>query len=164
MLMKNAVEPRRYREAMSLYAGAVQILTTDGSAGRRGATVIAACSVSDDPPTILVCLNRKNAKNDLFAANGVFALNTLGAPHADLAHAFSGMADLDQQQRFALGTWTTLASGAPVLEDAISAFDCQIMETRDVATHRVLFGRVIGLRHADGLDPLIYHKRGYHVL
>ncbi|UVK41465.1 flavin reductase [Mesorhizobium sp. AR10] len=166
MLMRNAVEPRSYREAMSLFAGAVQILTTDGSAGRRGATVIAACSVSDEPPTVLVCLSRKSARNDLFAANGVFALNTLGAPHADLAHAFSGMTDLDQQQRFAFGTWTTLASGAPVLEDAISTFDCEVTETREVATHRVLFGRVIGLRfrHADGLDPLIYHKRGYHVL
>jgi cob(II)yrinic acid a,c-diamide reductase len=55
VLKKNAVEPRLYREAMSRFAGAVHVVTTDGPYGRRGVTVIAACSVSDDPPTIL-CL------------------------------------------------------------------------------------------------------------
>ena len=49
-----------YRDAMARFAGAVHVLTTDGPAGKRGTTVIAACSVSDNPPTVLVCLNREN--------------------------------------------------------------------------------------------------------
>ena len=77
MLKKNDVEPQAYRDAMAHFAGAVHVVTTDGPAGQRGATVIAACSVSDTPPMILVCLNRENPKNELFVKNGRFALNTL---------------------------------------------------------------------------------------
>jgi cob(II)yrinic acid a,c-diamide reductase len=164
VLKRSIVEPRSYREAMSLFAGAVQIATTEGAAGRRGATVIAACSVSDDPPTVLVCLNRRSPANDLFVTNGVFAVNTLGEPHAEVAHAFSGLAGLDADGRFGFGRWTTLATGAPVLEDAIAVFDCEVVEAKDVATHRVLFGKVVGLRIGDDLKPLIYHKRAYHFL
>ncbi|TIW51814.1 MAG: flavin reductase, partial [Mesorhizobium sp.] len=58
MLKKNDIGPQAYRDAMAHFAGQVHVVTTDGPAGRRGATVIAACSVSDTPPTVLVCLNR----------------------------------------------------------------------------------------------------------
>ena len=57
MLKQPEIQPQDYRDAMAKFAGAVHVITSDGPAGRRGVTVIAACSVSDDPPTILVCLN-----------------------------------------------------------------------------------------------------------
>ena len=164
MLKKNEVEPRDYREAMSRFAGAVHVITTDGPHGRRGVTVIAACSVSDEPPMVLACLNRVKRDNDCFAANGVFTLNTLAAGQRDIADAFSGLTGLTQDQRFELGRWQTLATGAPVLEGALASFDCEIVETKDMATHRILFGRVRGLGVGDSLDPLIYHHRHYRVL
>ncbi len=164
MLKKSEVEPRDYREAMSRFAGAVHVVTTDGKAGRRGTTVIAACSVSDNPPTVLVCLNRTNASNDLFAQNGVFALNTLSAPSIELANGFSGLTGLTQQDRFALGRWDTMATGAPALIGAAAVFDCEVEEAIDHATHRVLFGRVRAVRIAEALDPLVYYNRQYRVL
>ena len=164
VLNKNAVEPRLYREAMSRFAGAVHVVTTDGPYGRRGATVIAACSVSDDPPTVLVCLNRLKPENDCFAENGVFALNIVSAAQQPLADAFSGLTGLSQDERFALGEWETLASGAPVLFGAEAAFDCQLVEAKDFATHRELFGKVTGIRIGDSLAPLIYHHRAYRTL
>ena len=75
MLKKYEIDGAQYRDAMAHFAGHVHVVTTDGAAGRRGVTVIAACSVSDRPPTVLVCLNRENDANDLFVENGVFALN-----------------------------------------------------------------------------------------
>lgn len=164
MLNKNAVEPRLYREAMSQFAGAVHVITTDGAAGRRGVTVIAACSVSDDPPTVLVCLNAGKPENDCFVKNGVFALNTLAAAQRPIADAFSGLTGLPQDERFALGQWEVVASGAPVLKDALTTFDCQIVDAQEVATHRILIGRVTGLRIGDSVDGLIYHRRGYKIL
>lgn len=161
MLDKNGILPQDYRNAMAEFAGAVHVVTTDGPAGRRGATVIAACSVSDSPPTVLVCLSREVARNDLFVENGVFALSTLAAGHRPLADAFSGLTGLAQDDRFALGRWKTLTTGAPVLEGAIAVFDCTIVEAKDVATHRVLFGKVTGLSIGDSLQPLLYHRRGY---
>lgn len=164
MLKKNAVEPRLYREAMSHFAGHVHVAATDGPYGRRGVTVIAACSVSDDPPTVLVCLNRMKPDNDCFAKNGVFSLNTLSADQQPIADAFSGLTGLPQDDRFSLGQWEPLASGAPVLAGATANFDCHIIETKDIATHRILFGKVTGIRIGDSLSPLIYHHRAYHSL
>lgn len=162
MLQKNEVGPQRYRDAMARFGGAVHVVTTNGPAGLRGATVIAACSVSDSPPTVLVCVNRENPRNDAFVANGVFALNTLAAGQQDLAAAFSGMTGMPPEERFALGRWDTIASGAPTLVGGMAVFDCRIIDTKDHATHRVLFGEVTGIRIGDDRHPLVYFDRAYH--
>ena len=164
MLKRNDIGPQAYRDAMAHFAGAVHIVTTAGPAGTRGTTVIAACSVSDSPPTVLVCLNRENTNNELFLKNRVFALNTLSEKHCNLSAAFAGLTGLQPSERFALGEWDTLASGVPTLKDALAVFDCELAEVHDLATHRVLFGRVMGLRIGGDAGPLIYHRRSYHVL
>ncbi|BCH25525.1 4-hydroxyphenylacetate 3-monooxygenase [Mesorhizobium sp. L-8-10] len=164
MLKQNVVAGQAYRDAMSRFAGAVHVVTTDGPAGRRGATVIATCSVSDNPPIVLVCLNRENPKNDAFATNGNFALNTLAAAQKEVAQAFSGQTGLPAENRFGAGRWMTIATGAPVLMGALATFDCEIIEAKDLATHRVLFGKVTGLAIGDNVRPLIYHDRGYCLL
>lgn len=164
MLKTNDIAPQDYRNAMARFAGAVHVVTTDGPAGRRGVTAIAACSVSDNPPMVLVCLNRENVNNDVFLDNGVFALNTLAANHQGLSTAFSGLNGLPPDERFALAQWDTLSSGAPTLVDALAVFDCQVIDTKELATHRIYFGKVTGLRLGDNLQPLLYFDRGYRVL
>lgn len=164
LLKKSETDGQLYREAMSRFAGHVHVVTTDGPAGRRGVTVIAACSVSDAPPTILVCLNRHNAGNEVFVENGVFALNTLAHNHKPLADAFSGLGKLPQNARFARGQWLTEATGAPLLADAAAVFDCTIVETHEIATHRIMIGQVQGLRVGQGQPALLYHNRGYTTL
>ncbi|RST86340.1 flavin reductase [Aquibium carbonis] len=164
MLKKSEIEPARYRDAMANFAGAVHVVTTDGPAGKRGVTVIAACSVSDAPPTILVCLNRTGGKNDVFRDNGLFALNTLAAEHQALSADFAGLTGKPPETRFDGDCWETISTGAPTLKDALAVFDCELIEAKDFATHRVLFGRVTGLRIGDNQSPLIYHRRDYRVL
>ncbi|MET0599485.1 MAG: flavin reductase [Mesorhizobium sp.] len=164
MLKINDVGPQAYRDAMAHFAGAVHIVTTDGRAGRRGVTVIAACSVSDSPPTLLVCLNRENPNNELFTDNGRFALNTLAADQQPLAVAFSGLTGLSTEERFRLGHWDTISTGAPTLREAIAVFDCELLDSSDLHTHRVHFGKVTGLRIGDNSRPLLYHDRAYHEL
>lgn len=165
MLKKNDIDPRDYRDAMSRFAGAVHVATTAGAAGRRGVTVIAACSVSDNPPIVLVCLNRDNPSNDLFLKNGVFALNTLAANQVEVANTFSGLTTLVGDERFTIGTWDTIESGAPTLKDALAVFDCELVDTKDLATHRVYFGKVVGLRAGgEKTAPLLYHARDYREL
>lgn len=163
MLKKNEVGPQTYRDAMARFAGAVHVVTTDGEAGKRGATVIAACSVSDTPPTVLVCLNRENVKNDAFIRNGNFALNTLASDQQVLAEAFSGQTGLPVEERFSLAEWDRIASGAPTLLGALAVFDCEIIDTKDHATHRILFGKVTGIRIGNDVHPLMYFNRGYRI-
>lgn len=153
-----------FRDAMSYVASAVCLVTTDGEAGRRGVTVTAVCSVSDDPPTLLVCLNHANAANALFGDNGVFAVNVLAERNEGVARAFAGEGKLDVNERFARGRWRTLRTGAPVLEDALVAFDCRLEDSRVVATHRVLMGRVVAVSEPMAGSSLLYRARRYHFL
>lgn len=158
------VEPQLYRNAMSHYAGAVQLATTNGPAGKRGLTLTAACSVSDNPATVLICLQKAHDTNRLFMENGVFALNTLAARHQPLSDAFSGRLTLTQEERFALGEWDVLATGAPVLRDALAVFDCRITSVQDHSTHHVVFGEVLALASNPDAQALVYLNRRYHAL
>jgi len=168
---KQTVEPLIYRNAMSQFAGAVNIVTTDGPAGRRGLTLSAGCSVSDNPATILICLQRVHTDNLMFIENGVFAFNVLHSGQQHLAEAFAGRNGLNSDERFALAEWDRLETGAPVLRNALASFDCRIVSRQDHATHHVLFGEVLALnqqaaaQHNDESgQALIYLNRAYHQL
>lgn len=150
-----------FREAMSRFAAAVHLVTTNGVAGRRGVTATSVCSVSDSPATLLVCLNTSSAGNLKFEGNGCFAVNLLAARDEALSRAFAGEGDLSPEERFARGAFETLETGAPVLATALAVFDCRLVETRVIATHHVMIGEVAGLLLGEPGDALIYRDRGY---
>ena len=166
MLIRNAknvaLTPMEYREAMSRMAGAVNIVTTDGPAGMRGLTVAAAVSVSDNPPTIFVCLNRNREENRWFEKNGRIALNTLCAAQVGLARAFGGEGGLEMAERFALGSWRTLVTGAPILEGARMSLDCVITDVQTVHTHFVIAGEAVAKGELRNDPALLYVDRSYH--
>ena len=160
----NAVDPAQYRDGMARYAGHVQAVTTEWEGLRRGVTATAACSISDNPATVLACLNADNAKNDIFERSGRFALNALAIHHQPLARALAGFDNLPNDERFSLGDWITLKTGAPVLSDAVAAFDCRLLEVRRIATHFVMIGTVVGVNLGPANPPLIYLDRTFHSL
>ena len=76
------VTAEQFREALSGVASSVSIVSTDGAHGIAGFTCSAVCSVTDEPPTIMVCVNRKSAANAIIKANGVLCVSSLGAEQA----------------------------------------------------------------------------------
>ena len=150
-----------FREAMARFGAAVSVVTTDGPAGRRGFTASAVCSVTDDPPTLLVCVNRQNESHAALLTNGVLCVNTLAAGQQDISALFGG-AEADPATRFAAGLWDTLVTGAPALHGAMVSFDCRIAQVTEIGTHSVMFGQVLAIRHGAGNDGLIYFGRDYH--
>lgn len=158
------ISPADYREAMSRFAGAVSIATTDGPAGKRGVTVSAAVSVSDNPPTLLVCLNRNREENRLFEQNGTLALNTLCADQVELARAFAGIGHLSMDERFALGEWANGSTGAPLLNGARMALDCMVTDVQAVHTHWVIMAQVVGCGNFREAPTLVYLDRAYRSL
>jgi flavin reductase len=122
--------------------------------------------VTDDPPTLLVCLNRTSPRSALFLANRVLCVNTLSASQQGISNAFSAPSDkADMASRFAAGSWTRLATGAPALEGAAASFDCRITEVMEQGTHSVVFAEVEAVRFADmAAGCLMYYARGYHGL
>ena len=153
--------PAEFREAMSRLGAAVHVITTAGPGGKTGATATAVCSVSDSPPTLLVCINRRSQTNPVVAENGVFCVNTLGAGGAEIADIFAGRTGVKGTERFAIGDWTVLCTGSPVLASAVIAFDCRIIEVRQVASHTVFFGAVEMVRVGSAGPTLMYRERAY---
>ena len=156
-----SVEPLTFREAMSRLGAAVHVVTTAGPAGKAGFTATAVCSVSDAPAMLLVCLNRRSKSAPLLAQNGVFCVNTLPASEEKLADLFAGRSGVHLDQRFAVGEWSTLKTGAPVLASAVVAFDCRTVETKAVGSHNVVFGAVEAVRLGPPGAALVYHERAY---
>ncbi len=151
-----------YREAMARLGAAVNVIATDGAAGRRGFTASAVCSVTDDPPTLLVCCNRFNDSHAALVGNRVMCINTLAAAQQHVSNVFAGLTGEDGEQRFRAASWYTLETGAPALYGAVVSFDCRVAQFTDVGTHTVLFGEVAAIRHGTARDALIYFGRAYH--
>ncbi|NIF81507.1 flavin reductase [Paraburkholderia sp. Cy-641] len=150
-----------FRDAMAGLGAAVNIITSDGAAGLAGCTASAVCGVTDEPPTLLVCINRGSRNNAAFRENGRLCVNVLSAEHQALAAHFATSA-LAIGERFAAAQWEHLATGAPVLRDALASLDCEIESITEVGTHTVFFCAVKAARtRADG-DALIYYGRRYH--
>jgi cob(II)yrinic acid a,c-diamide reductase len=142
----------------------VQLVTTALGDLRRGVTITAACSVSDNPASVLVCLNNSNPRNEIFFRSGIFALNTLGAHHQAVADAFSGRTALTDEERFSSGGFDRLATGAPILTDALASFDCKVTDIKEMSTHNVVFGEVVAVRFSEKRPALLYLNRDYHTL
>lgn len=151
------VERDRFVEAMRQAASGVTLVTTDGAGGRQGATVSAMCSVSADPPAVLTCIYGQGRTAAAVAANGVFCVNLLAEAQRPLAEIFAGRV---QSEPFGAGTWNVLATGAPVLDDAVAAFDCRVAQVIEHGTHSIFIGSVVEVRAGRGL-PLVYADRTF---
>jgi len=151
-----------FRNAMAHLGSAVHVITTDGPAGPGGFTASAVTSVTDTPPTLLVCVNRNVSSLGAMLENGVLCVNTLGTRHRDVSRIFS--AKVPMAERFATAQWRKVATGAPVLADAVVAFDCRISRSVDVGTHMVLFCDVVALPESSTDEALIYFRRAYYRL
>lgn len=160
--MSDELVRKQFREAMAHLCAAVNIITTDGVHGRCGITASAVCSVSDDPPTMLVCINQSSALHGVFAGNGRLCINVLPADHQELARHFAGMTKLPMDARFAQHAWVEGELGMPLLTDALASLEGEIVDTKTMGSHSVMFIRVahIALR-GDG-DGLTYFSRQFH--
>jgi flavin reductase len=156
-----SVEAKLFREAMSRLGAAVHVITTDGPSGKAGLTATAVCSVSDAPPTILVCLNRNAGSTPIVRGNGVFCVNTLRASDEQVADTFAGRTKVSREERFETGEWSKLVTGAPALMSAVVALDCRVVEVKTVSSHDICFGLVEAIHSGPPGPALVYHDRLY---
>src|SRR5450830_602263 len=154
-------EQLAFRNAMAHLPAAVSIITTNGSAGRCGITASAVCSVTDSPPTILVCINRGSAMHDLFRKNGRLCVNVLSDEQEQLALHFSGATKVAMEERFAWDLWEP-DQPQPMLRDALVKLQGRIKEFKEVGSHSVMFVELDDIRVSEEKDSLIYFNRLFH--
>lgn len=147
--------------AMRADVTAVNLVTTDGPAGRFGLTVSAVSSVSAEPPLILACLNRRSPAVAAISRNGVFCVNALNAAQAPIADCFAGHPrDAALPFDFACGSWLPGRSGAPELAGAVASLDCTVFAQHSAGSHEIFIGRVLSVISRT-LPPLLYWDRQY---
>ncbi len=156
-----AIDGNIFRTGMRRLAGHVCIISTTGRNGERaGLTATAVSSVSAEPPTLLICVNRRNSSHAAIREAGIFVVNVLALEDQGLANRFAG--NIVGEGRFSEGVWTTLETGAPVLESSLVSFDCRIAQAVEVGTHGVLFGAIEAIRVRQvETKPLLYVHGSY---
>lgn len=147
--------------AMRQVASTVTVVTTDGPAGKAGATVSAFTSLSADPPSVLVCLKADTNIAQAVSANGVFCVNILPEDAEEVAKRFAGMFDRDQPNRFA-GVEVSETEFGPRLARATS-FTCSLTHRHVHGSHAICIGDVTGISNA-GEKPLTYMSGGFHIV
>jgi flavin reductase (DIM6/NTAB) family NADH-FMN oxidoreductase RutF len=143
-----------FRGAMRGLTGGVSVITVGRGSDITGMTVTSVSSLSVDPPTLIVSINRDSSSWPLLKRQGFFGVNILGAGQLEVAERFTGKDGLKGADRFAGAQWTTRVSGVPLLVGALSAIDCQVEEIVERHSHAIVIGRVLDIqtsRHAAGL-------------
>lgn len=154
-----------FRNAMSRLAAGVNVITTDGPAGRAGFTATAVCSLSMDPPSLLVCMNRSSEQNPVFRSNRLLCVNMLSESHSQRAAEFAGMTDLRGTERFSTATWDRLATGAPALRGALCCVDAEVRDIIEFGSHDIFICEVKSVR-IDRQDEagVVYFQRRVHFI
>lgn len=151
-----------YRQAMRELAGGVSAITVgDGAGQRTGMTVTSVVSLSLEPAELLISVNQSSSSWPLLQSTQRFGVNVLDASHAALAHRFAGMGGERGEQRYADAQWRLDGHGVWLLDDALAALSCRVVQLWKHHSHAVVVGRVVDVRIAPGGAPLVYWQGRY---
>jgi flavin reductase (DIM6/NTAB) family NADH-FMN oxidoreductase RutF len=150
-----------FRGAMRHLAGGVSVITVGRGKDITGMTVTSVSSLSMDPPSLVVSINRASSSWPLLKRHGFFGVNILTADQLDIAERFTGKDGLKGAERFAGAEWTTGASGVPLLVGALAAIDCEAEDIIERHSHAVVIGRVRDLRLSSRTAALAYWQGQY---
>src|SRR5215472_16826135 len=154
------IDAKTFWRALSARSTGVVVATARGPEGPAGFLALSATHVTADPPTMLVSIDKRTGALDAVRHGKHFALNFL--PHGDqaLANMFGGRSETRGAERFAPERWSVLATGAPVLNDAVGAIDCVLEETIERFGVVIAIGRVVDVVVREG-EPLLFFRGAY---
>jgi flavin reductase (DIM6/NTAB) family NADH-FMN oxidoreductase RutF len=175
-IAENAMTPvtvESFKAAMGRFTAGVTVVTTHTDEIDHGMTASAFCSLSLDPPLVLVCIKSKNQTYDLVTSAGSFVVNILSRQQEAISNRFAGgyMDDAGQWQswpadrdKFAdIGTSRSESTGALILDGCLANVECTLETVHDGGDHGIFVGRIqsIRLASAEALDPLAYFSGRY---
>ena len=150
-----------FREAMRRLAGGVSVITAGVGEERTGLTVTSAISLSVDPPTMLVCVNRNASAWSVIQRERHYCVNILGSSHQEIADRFAGRGGVKGAERYEGARWRQFATGAFGLEDALAVIDCAVEEIIERHSHGIIIGTVRSVHIGGGAEALVYGHGRY---
>lgn len=157
------IDPEAFRQALGRFPTGVTIVTSRNGDEVHGTTMNAFCSVSLDPPLILVSVEKSADSHGVIGAGGVFAVNILKADQSDLSTTLSrkGEPFLDAAHRLEGIPYTTKVTGSPILPNTQAYLDCVLTQAIDAGDHTIYIGRIEDAGWDDSVQPLVYYRGQY---
>ena len=150
-----------FRNAMRQLTGGVSVITAGKGRDISGMTVTSVSSLSVEPASLIVSLNRESSSWPLVKRYGFFGVNILTSDQIDIAERFTGKGGLKGADRFAGALWKTRASGVPLLADALAAIDCEVEDVVERHSHAIVIGRVLDVAVSARTAALAYWQGRY---
>ncbi len=146
-----------HRYGMRHFAIGVSIITSRDGEVRAGLTATAVCSVTADPPRLVVFVNKNVFASEVILKSGGLCVNVLEGGQEEVAKAFAGMVkDVQGDARFEHGTWRELVTGSPTLDGSLANFDCRVIKVFDESTHHAFLCEVLATCERNDGEALIY--------
>ena len=159
-----ALDAATFKDAMRHLVGGVSVITAGTGEARTGLTVTTAHSLSVEPPTMLVCVNRVASAWPVIRREGHFCVNILDVRHQDIADRFTGRGGAKGAERYEGARWRQFATGAFGLEDALAVIDCVVEEIIERHSHGIIIGAVQAIHIGAGGEALVYGHGRYRTL
>lgn len=163
-IQSHSVEPATFKAAMRRLVGSVSVITAGSGEARTGLTVTSAISLSLDPPTMLVCVNRSASAWPVIQRERHYCVNFLGGRDQHLADRFAGRDGVKGAARYEGARWRQFATGAWGLEDAMAVIDCDVEEIIERNSHGIIIGSVRWVHMGAGDEALVYGHGRYRTL
>ena len=157
-------EAPNFRAALRHLAGGVSVITTGQGEDRTGLTVTSLSSLSAEPATVMFGLNLGSSSFPVLARHRSFGVNFLNATQKQIADRFAGRGGEKGEARYAGASWSEGVTGAPLLEGALAALDCEVEELIERHSHAIVIGRVREVRLGGDDAALVYWRGDYERL
>jgi flavin reductase len=158
-----AMDNDQFKRGMRRLAAGVSLITTVNQGVRHGLVATAVSSVTADPPTLLVCINKNASAHAHVEEAGILCVNILSEMHQDVAARFSS--PVDRHLRFEMDEWRHIATGAPGLVNSLVSFDCEVRQVVPYQSHTIFLAEIVGVElWADAISPLLYLDGRYRML
>ena len=152
-----SVTPDEFRSVLGRFPSGVTVVTTkDREGSDEGMTVSAFCSVSLDPPLVLICIEKNASAYVALTTAHRFVVNVLSASQEQIARRFA-IVDID---RFEGVGYSRSPNGLAVLDDVLAVIECATVAMHDAGDHTIIVGEVEAARAQTG-TPLLYYRGGY---
>jgi len=149
-----------FRAALSRFPSGVTVVTTRDADGRfHGITVSAFCSVSLEPPWVLICVEKSTGSHIALESSKLFVVNILSAGQRDISERFASLIE----NKFEGLDFETTIDGLPVLLGCIATLECRVTASHDGGDHSIFVGEIAKATAVDG-DPILYFRGDYRAI
>lgn len=157
-IMRQERDTDLFKSAMRQMASTISLVTTSVDGRAHGMIATSIVSVSAEPPSLLVCINRSASMHGPTSHSGRFCVNMLGLDQAELCREFGAREGGD---RFEVGRWGRGLHDLPFVEGAVAVLFCSVEREMNYATHTIFVGRIEHVETDTGLRPLVFQAGSF---